>query len=138
MLQTSSSSAFVASPQLLEELAERSTPIALGEHRMLFREGDQPVGIYIVWRGAAVLTSGSNGETVLKVEAGPGSLLGVPAVVGSKRYSLTAVALEGAELSFINCEDFVHLMHTQPVLAFEVLKVLAEEVRFAREAVSRS
>ena len=76
MLQTSSSSAFVASPQLLEELAERSTPIALGEHRMLFREGDQPVGIYIVWRGAAVLTSGSNGETVLKVEAGPGSLLG--------------------------------------------------------------
>ena len=137
MVQRSSSSAFVASSQLLEALADRSTPIALGEHRMLFREGDQPVGVYIVWHGTAQLTSGSNGETVLCVEAGPGSLLGVPAVIGSKRYSLTAVALEGAELSFINCEDFVHLMHTQPILAFEVLKVLAEEVRFAREAVSR-
>jgi CRP-like cAMP-binding protein len=129
------SSAFVAEPQLLEELERRSTPIALGEDRVLFREGDQPTGVYIVWKGTALLTRGSNGETVLTVEAPAGSLLGLPAVVGTKTYSLTAVAQEDAEMSVVSCEDFVDLMQ-EPYLAFQVLKVLAEEVRFARETLS--
>src|ERR1039458_1612796 len=104
------SSAFVAEPQLLEELQRRSTPIALGEDRVLFREGDQPTGVYIVWKGTALLTRGSNGETVMTVEAPAGSLLGLPAVVGTKTYSLTAVAQEDAEMSVVSCEDFVDLM----------------------------
>ena len=129
------SSAFVAEPQLLEELEKRSTPIALPEDRVLFREGDQPTGVYIVSKGAALLMRGSNGATVLTVEAPAGSLLGLPAVVGTKTYSLTAIALENAELSMVSCEDFVDLMK-EPQVAFQVLKVLAEEVRFAREALS--
>jgi CRP/FNR family transcriptional regulator len=129
------SSAFVAEPPLLEELVRRSTPIALGENRVLFREGDAPSGVYIVKKGRATLTSGSNGSTVLMIEAGAGSLLGVPAVIGTKAYSLTAVAEEDAELSMVSCEDFVDLMQSEPQLAFQVLKVLAEEVRFAREAL---
>lgn len=120
------SSAFVAEPQLLEELEKRSTPIALGEDRVLFREGDQPTGVYIVWKGTALLTRGSNGETVLTVEAPAGSLLGLPAVVGTKTYSLTAVAREDAELSMVTCADFVELME-EPHVAFQVLKVLAEK-----------
>ena len=127
------SSAFVADPGLLEELEKRSQPIALGTNRILFREGDQPTGVYIVRKGAALLTSGSNGETVLSVEAGAGSLLGIAAVIASKAYSLTAEALDGAELSLMSPEDFVGLMQTEPNFAFQVLKVLAEEVRFARE-----
>src|ERR1017187_3601739 len=91
------SSAFVAEPLLLEELERRSTPIALGEDRVLFREGDRPTGVYIIWKGTALLTRGSNGETVMTVEAPAGSLLGLPAVVGTKTYSLTAVAQEDAE-----------------------------------------
>ena len=130
------SSAFVADRDLLEELERRSQPIALGEDRVLFRQGDAPTGVYIVRRGSALLTSGSNGETVLSVEAGIGSLLGVPAVIASKTYSLTAEALEGAELSVMSREDFVDLMQTEPHFAFEVLKVLAAEVRFARETLS--
>ena len=120
MLQVSS--AFVADPQLLEELEERATPITLGASRVLFREGEPPKAIYIVMRGAAILSRGSNGETVLNVEAGPGSLLGVPAVVGGKSYSLTAVAYDDAEIGMISGEDFVGLMQTDPHLSFQVLK----------------
>lgn len=130
------SSAFVAGPELLVELERRATPIVLGQNRILFREGDVPVGVYIVTKGAALLTSGSNGETVLEVEAGVGSLLGVPGVVGTKAYSLTAVAMEGAEISLMSCEEFVGLMQTEPNFAFQVLKVLAEEVRFARATLT--
>jgi hypothetical protein len=38
-------------------------------------------------------------------------------------------------MSVVSCEDFVDLMQ-EPHLAFQVLKVLAEEVRFARETLS--
>jgi CRP-like cAMP-binding protein len=66
---------------------------------------------------------------------GAGSLLGLPAVIGAKPYSLTAEALEGAELSLLTREDFIDLMQTDPLLSFQVLRVLAEEVRFARESL---
>jgi len=49
-------------------------------------------------------------------------------------YSLTAKAAPDAEIGLVTCEDFLHLMHTAPLLAFRVLQVLAEEVRSAREA----
>ncbi len=130
------SSAFVAGPELLEELLQRAQPIVLDDNRILFREGERPTGVYIVRTGYVLLTSGSNGETVLRVEAGVGSLLGVPAVIGDKSYSLTAVALEGAEISVMSLEEFVNLMQAEPHFALQVLKVLAEEVRFARESFS--
>ena len=134
MSQTSS--AFVAGPELLEELQKRALPIALGLDRVLFRQGDPPVGVYVLKKGTAKLTSRSDGAFLLSVEAGPSSVLGVPAVVGAKPYSLTAEAMEGAEISVLSCEDFIKLMHTEPSLAFRVLQVLAEEDRFARESLS--
>jgi hypothetical protein len=69
--------------------------------------------------------------------SGPGeqSVLGV-AVVGTQPYTLTAEALDGAELSLLTSEDFIHLMKTEPSLSFRVLQVLAEEVRFGRVALS--
>jgi CRP-like cAMP-binding protein len=130
------SSAFVADPELIEELEKRAARAEVRPDRILFRQGDEPDGVYILRKGTATLTSKSDGDAILKVQAGPGSLLGVPAVVGAKPYSLTAEAMEGAEISVLSCEDFVHLMHTEPSLAFRVLQVLAEEVRFARESLS--
>jgi len=131
------SSAFVADPDLLEELEKRARPIDLGSNRVLFRQGDAPVGVYLLRKGTARLTSRAAGEAVLKVQAGAGSLLGVPAVIGAKPYSLTAEAMEGAEVSVLTSDYFVHLMHTEPMLSFRVLQVLAEEVRFAREAFAQ-
>src|ERR1017187_4997241 len=78
------SSAFVAEPQLLEELERRSTPIALGEDRVLFRERAPPTGFDSGGRGRALLPGGSKGETFMPVEPPAGSLLGLPAVVGTK------------------------------------------------------
>ena len=130
------SAAFVADPELLRELAKRATPIALGGDRILFRQGDVPRAVFLLNKGVVRLTTRSDGDAVLSVLAATGSLLGVPAVVGAKPYSLTAEALVGAEISMLSCGDFVHLMHTDPTLSFRVLQVLAEEVRFARESLS--
>jgi CRP-like cAMP-binding protein len=133
---TQASSAFVADSELIQELEKQSKPFIVGRDGVLFHQGDAPAGVFILRKGTARLTSKSDGAAILSIRAGAGSLLGVPAVVGSKPYSLTAEALEGAEVSLLTSEDFVHLMSTKPTLSFRVLQVLAEEVRFAREALS--
>lgn len=131
------SSAFVADPELVQELEKRATPVTVSQDQVLFHQGDAPTGVYILTKGSVRLTSVTDGDPLLSIRAGVGSLLGVPAVVGTKPYTLTAEALEGAEVSVLSCEDFVHLMHTEPNLSFRVLQVLAAEVRFARESLAR-
>jgi CRP-like cAMP-binding protein len=130
------SHAFVADHELIEALQRRARFVTLGSNRILFRQGDAPIGVFILTKGTAKLTRRSEGEEVLTARVGPGSLLGVPAVIGAKPYSLTAEAMKGAEMSLLTAEYFVHLMHTEPELSFRLLQVLAAEVRFAREANS--
>ncbi len=132
------SSAFVADPELIQELEKRSKPVSLGPDRILFRQGEAPVGVYLLRAGEALLTSRSNDAAVLSVHVGAGSLLGLPAVIASKPYTLTAKALEGAELSLVTSDEFVELMRRDPALSFRVLQVLAAEIRFARDTFSQA
>ena len=133
---TQVSSAFVADPELILELEKRSKSITIGPDRVLFHQGDAPTGVYLLRKGTATLTSRSGDEAILSVKVCVGSLLGLPAVIASKPYTLTAEALQGAEISLVTCADFVDLMQTTPLLSFHVLQVLAEEVRFARETLA--
>ena len=132
---TQVSSAFTADPELIHELQDRSKPVAVPPDRVLFHEGEPPTGVYILQKGLALLTSHGDDRTPIIVKAGPGSLLGLPAVIGSKPYTLTAQLMQGAEVRVISSEAFVNLMQSDPSLAFRVLQILASEVRFARETV---
>ncbi len=130
------SSSFVADPELFQELKNRAKNISIGPNRVLFRQGDAPIGVYLLRKGTARLSSRSNGEDIFNIKVGAGSLLGLPAVIGMKPYSLTAEVLEGAELSMMSCEDFVTLIQMEPLMPFRLLQVLAAEVRFARETLA--
>jgi CRP/FNR family transcriptional regulator len=131
------SSAFVAEQDLIDALEHRSTRIVCNEDRKLFTQGESPAGLYILRRGKATLTMQSaTGATIMSVTAFPGSLLGLPALVGNEPYTLTAMAHKGAELGFVTREDFSSLILTEPSMAVRVLRVLAAEVRTARHAIS--
>lgn len=130
------STSFVADPELFQELKGRAKAVTVGQNRILFRQGDAPIGVYLLKEGTAKLTSRSDGHEIFNVKVGSGSLLGLPAVVGMKPYSLTAEVLEDAELSMLTCEDFIDLIQMDPSMPFRLLQVLAAEVRFARETVA--
>jgi CRP/FNR family transcriptional regulator len=132
------SSPFLADPELIRALEERSTPISCADDRVLFKQGEAPAGLYILRTGEARLTMHSEeGEPVMSVETASGSLLGLPGITGNGAYSLTAVARKGAELSFVTREDFLDLMRTDSTMALKVLQVLAAEVRSARRAIAQ-
>jgi CRP-like cAMP-binding protein len=131
------SSSFVADKELIEALEKRSSTVVCTESRCLFTQGGTPVGLYILRKGSARLTMQSpTGGSLLSIPLNPGSLLGLPALIGNEPYTLTATAEKDAELGFVTKEDFNGLMRSDPSLALRVLRVLAAEVRTARHAIS--
>jgi len=63
--------------------------------------------------------------------------MGLPAIIGDRPYSLTAVAHAHAEVRFVTRDVFSRLMLSEPALATIILKVLAAEVHGARAAFNR-
>lgn len=131
-------SAFVADAALVEALRARAIPIDCARERVLFRQGDPPTGLYILHSGEATLRlDAPTGEPVIAMPAAPGSLLGLPGLIGNGAYTMTAEAKKGAEISFLSREEFQKLMLTEPEFGMMILRVLAAEVRTARMAMTQ-
>ena len=133
-------SAFIADPELVATLEKHAEPIHCSEDKLLFRQGEQPSGLYVVRQGRTTISMSSpTGEQVLWSEqTTQGALLGVPALISNHVYTLTAVAHQEADLLFVSREKFDVLMQTDPMISFKVLQLLAAEVRSARLALSKS
>ncbi len=126
---------FVADRTLAQALEKRSISVPCLKARMLFKQGESPMGLYILKSGkASLVMKGENGAEVMHLTIGPGSILGVPAVVSKEPYTLSATAFVGSEVSFVETSDFEDLMQSEPSLFPLVLAVLAAEVRSARVA----
>ena len=131
-------SAFLADPELLQELEKHAIPIACDADRVLFNQGDPSVGLYILHKGVVALSMfAEDGAPLMYIQASAGSLLGLPGLIGNQPYSLTAIARSGAQVGFIAREDFNALMQSQLPLLVKVLQVLAAEVRSARLAITQ-
>lgn len=132
-------SAFVADRELIRALERRSQPVSCGEDLVLFRQGEAPNGLYILRSGEATLVMRSeSGKEVMCLRAVAGSLIGLPAIIGNRPYTLTATARQGSEVNFVTRVDYEDLARTEPSLCFKVLEVLAAEVRAARNALLAS
>jgi CRP-like cAMP-binding protein len=131
-------SAFLADSDLIQALEKRATPFLCNEDRVLFHQGDPPVGLYILSKGEAVVSLDAGVDAVaFSCMATAGSLLGLPGLIANQPYSLTAIARKGAKVGFINKDDFKTLVQCEQPLMAKVLQVLAAEVRSARLAITQ-
>ena len=132
------SSAFVADPELFRVLEKISTAVECNVEHVLFRQGDPPMGLYLVAKGGAMVSMKSeDGDSLMSIEVLPGSLLGLTAVIGNQPYSLTARAHNGTWVGNEPKEEFKKLLQTDTTLMVKVLQVLANEVRSARIAITQ-
>lgn len=104
---------------------------------IIFRQGDKPESVYYLKTGEVTLTMEAGEKTIMSVTVPAGSLLGLPAVMGDKPYSLTATAVGRVEVFRISCEDFKQMI-VQEGLCFDVVRILAGEVHSARLALGES
>jgi CRP-like cAMP-binding protein len=131
------SSSFVGEPDLIRALWQHAIPLNCSEDRELFRQGEDPSGLYILLSGkATMLLDNDEGIQVVQVSMEPGSLLGLPALVSDRPYSMSSIAKRGAIVGLVNRNDFSLLMLSEPLLALMILRVLAAEVRSTRAAIS--
>jgi CRP-like cAMP-binding protein len=126
-----------AESALVQALELRSKPVSCILGTTLFRQGDPPIGLFILKSGEANLLMESKvGKPVMCVHAQAGSLLGLPGIIANEPYTMTALVRGGSEVSFVTTGDFESLIQAEPTLYPMVLKVLAAEVRAARRAIT--
>ena len=104
---------------------------------ILFVQGDEPAGVYIVCSGRLRLfiRNPVTGVITFDRTVDSGNLLGLPAVFGDKPYSMSAEVLEHAEVAFISRPKFLELMQKDGQLCMRCLQLLSDEVRIARQAI---
>lgn len=130
-------SSFVADRKLIQALESRSLPVCCSEGNTLFKQGDVSTGVYILQSGeVALMMDSPSGRAVMSLQAGPGSLLGLPGVVGNEPHSMTAIVRKGSEVRFVTRNDFEDLFRAEPSLQLKVSLILAAEVHSARQAIS--
>lgn len=123
--------AFTASPELCFELQRIGKRKCVPAGTFLFHKGDKNRGVFLVLSGRFALSSGEDPTRITRI-AEKGSLLGLPATVRNRAYSLTAEATGDAEVCVISAKRFREMLSTNTLLGMSVVSMLAEEVSILR------
>jgi len=103
---------------------------------LLFVEGEQPRGIFILCSGRAKLTTSSTEGKVLIVKiAEPGEVLGASATILGKAYEVSAETLEPSQLNFIKRDDFLKFLNTSAEACMHTAQQLSEKYHAAQREI---
>ena len=103
---------------------------------LLFVEGEQPRGIFIVCSGRAKLTTSSTEGRVLIVKiAEPGEVLGASATILGKPYEVSAETIEPSQLNFIKREDFLRFLNSDAEVCMHAAQQLSEKYHSAQREI---
>lgn len=114
--------------KMMEELVaafRARPPQTFPAGRIIMKEGDAGVSMYIVIRGRV---SVSIKATVVE-RVGPGGTFGEMALVDHASRAATAVADTESQLLTISRSDFLNLVKTKPGFAISLLKTIADRLR---------
>lgn len=93
---------------------------------MLFRRGERSFGVFVILSGRVSLDVGT--DSPFAHCYGSGALLGLPATISRRTYSMTATVTEDAELGFWSPEALESLLRERPALCQELLAIMAERL----------
>ena len=115
---------------VLAELDEISYPTTFCRDAILFVEGQEPRGVFIVCTGRVKLsTSSAEGKSIIVRVAEPGELVGLPGAISGEPYELTAEALEPVQANFIPREGFLHFLRQRGEAAVRIAQILSQVYR---------
>lgn len=134
------------SAQAGQRLNEIKSTAVYPKGAMLFIEGQQPRGVFVLCTGKAKLsTSSREGKTIITKISEPGDVLGLNAVVSNRPYEVTAEMMEPGQANFVPRDSLMHLLKDHPEVAVRIAQQLSrnyytayEEIRTLGLAVSPS
>jgi CRP-like cAMP-binding protein len=125
---------FMIPEEVRAPLNRIAVPQSIPANTVLFRLGDPVQGVYLIHSGTVALSL-PNAVEPPRI-TGPGAVLGIPASICDRPYSLTAETLEPVEAGFISREDFVAVVRQDPDLCFAVIASVAEALADTRRQAS--
>lgn len=113
---------------------------------LLFIEGQQPCGVFVLCMGKAKLsTSSRDGKTIITKIADAGEVLGLNATISNVPYEVTAKMMGPGQANFIRREPLIQMMREFPEVALRISQQLScnyfaahEEIRMLGLAMSSS
>src|ERR1700738_2033719 len=85
-----------------------SSPATYPNGAVLFVEGQEPRGAFIICNGRVKLTANStDGKSLILRIADPGEVIGLPSTISGQPYELTAETLEPVQVNFIPRHEFL-------------------------------
>lgn len=111
---------------VLAELDSISSSATYPRGAVLFVEGQEPRGVFILCNGRVKLSAtAADGKSVIVRVAEAGEIVGLPATISGQRYELTGEALEPIQANFIPCKDFLDFLREHGEASLKVAEMLA-------------
>jgi CRP/FNR family transcriptional regulator, cyclic AMP receptor protein len=134
-LRNSNFSCALSKPSL-EGLDQIKHATAYPEGAMIFVEGQTPRGVYILCQGRAkLMTTNSDGRSLIVKIAEPGDILGLHAVVSGKPYELAVETLQPSQLAFVGREDFLRFLKSHGDACLQAAQQLSHECQSAYDVI---
>jgi CRP/FNR family cyclic AMP-dependent transcriptional regulator len=103
---------------------------------LLFVEGEDPRGIFILCSGRVKLfTSSREGKTLIVKVAEAGEVLGASATILGKPYEVSAETLEPSQMNFVKREDFLRLLNTNVEACMHTAQQLSHKYHAAQREI---
>jgi CRP/FNR family cyclic AMP-dependent transcriptional regulator len=113
-------------PAALAGLDAISSPATYPKGAILFVEGQDPRGVFVICNGRVKLSASSaGGKSLILRVAEPGEVVGLPGTISGKPYEATAEALEPIQANFIPREPFLEFLCAHGEVALRVAEVLS-------------
>jgi CRP/FNR family transcriptional regulator, cyclic AMP receptor protein len=124
------------SPAATKALEEIKSTAAYPKGALLFVEGQEPRGVFVLCHGRAKLsTSSRDGKTLILRIAEAGEVLGLSATVSGRPYEVTAEMLEPSQANFISRNHFLNFLKQHGEAAVRVAEQLSSNYHTAYEEI---
>jgi CRP/FNR family cyclic AMP-dependent transcriptional regulator len=124
------------SPRAAHNLGEIRRTSSYPAGAILFMEGEQARGVYIICQGRVkLLTTNSDGKTLIFKIAKPGEILGLNATLSGTPHEITAETLQPTQLAYVSREDFLKFIKENGDACLQVAQHLGRDCHSAYEVI---
>lgn len=124
------------SPAALQKLNEIKSTAVYPKSAVLFIEGQQPRGVFVLCAGKAKLsTSSSEGKTLITKISQSGDVLGLNAAISNHPYEVTAEMIEPGQANFIPRDALLQFLKQHGEVALRVAEQLSQNYYTAYEEI---
>jgi CRP/FNR family transcriptional regulator len=124
------------SPSLVQRLNAITSPAIYPRGAMLFMEGQQGRGAFVLCTGKAKLsTTSREGKTIITKISEHGDVLGLSATISNHPYEVTAEMMEPGQANFIAADALLQFLHDYGEVTWRVAQQLSHNYYSAYEEI---